>query len=70
MLVLSRKENQRIRLGDNITITIVRVTGDQVRVGIDAPKTVPIIRDELNPRDREGGRPGNGPREAAPPIGM
>ncbi|WP_460184508.1 carbon storage regulator [Thermopirellula anaerolimosa] len=54
MLVLSRKENQRIRLGDDITITIVRVAGDQVRLGIDAPRTVPIVREELNLRDQPG----------------
>ena len=37
MLVLSRKESQRIRLGDSIVITIVKISGDKVRVGIDAP---------------------------------
>lgn len=70
MLVLSRKENQRIRLGDDITITIVRVAGDQVRLGIDAPKTIPIVREELNLRDRDGSEIGNALREAVPPIGM
>jgi len=70
MLVLSRKENQRIRLGNDITITIVRVAGDQVRLGIDAPKTIPIVREELNLRDRDGGEIGNALREAVPPIGM
>ena len=49
MLVLSRKEHQRIRLGDNITVTIVRLTGDQVRLGIDAPKHIRVLRDELEP---------------------
>ncbi len=70
MLVLSRKENQRIRLGNDITITIVRVAGDQVRLGIDAPKTIPIVREELNPRDRDADAAGSGPREAVPSIGM
>lgn len=51
MLVLSRKERERIHLGDNITVTIVRVSGDQVRVGIDAPKEIRILRDELEPND-------------------
>ena len=37
MLVLSRKESQRIRLGDSIVITIVKISGDKVRIGIDAP---------------------------------
>jgi carbon storage regulator len=48
MLVLSRKENERIRLGDSITVTVVRVAGDKVRLGIDAPPDVVVLRDELH----------------------
>ena len=51
MLVLSRKESQRIRLGDSIVITIVKISGDKVRVGIDAPSNVLVLRDELEPRE-------------------
>lgn len=47
MLVLSRKENERIRLGDSIILTIVRVSGDKVRLGIQAPPDVLVLRDEL-----------------------
>lgn len=47
MLVLSRKENERIRLGDSIVVTIVRVAGDKVRLGIQAPPNVLVLRDEL-----------------------
>ena len=47
MLVLSRKENERIRLGDPIVVTIVRVSGDKVRLGIQAPPDVLVLRDEL-----------------------
>jgi carbon storage regulator len=50
MLVLSRKESQRIRLGDSIVITIVKISGDKVRVGIDAPTSVLVLRDELEAR--------------------
>jgi carbon storage regulator len=50
MLVLSRKESQRIRLGDSIVITIVKISGDKVRVGIDAPANVLVLRDELEAR--------------------
>ena len=49
MLVLSRKESERIRLGDSIVITIVRVSGDKVRLGIEAPPDVLVLRDELKP---------------------
>ena len=47
MLVLSRKESERIRVGDSIVVTIVRVSGDKVRLGIDAPPDVLVLRDEL-----------------------
>ncbi|QDS97593.1 carbon storage regulator [Adhaeretor mobilis] len=49
MLVLSRKESQRIRLGDDIVITVVRLAGDKVRLGIDAPREMLVLRDELEP---------------------
>jgi len=47
MLVLSRKESERIRLGDSIIVTVVRVSGDKVRLGIEAPPHVLVLRDEL-----------------------
>lgn len=47
MLVLSRKETERIRLGDSIVITIVQVSGDKVRLGIEAPSDLLVLRDEL-----------------------
>ena len=49
MLVLSRKETQRIRLGDDIVITVVRIGGDKVRLGIEAPRDMLVLRDELEP---------------------
>lgn len=56
MLVLSRKASERIRLGDSIVVTIVRVTGDKVRLGIEAPPDVLVLRDELKPHEkREAG---------------
>jgi carbon storage regulator len=51
MLVLSRKESERIRLGDSIVVTIIRVSGDKVRIGIDAPADVLVLRDELKPHE-------------------
>jgi carbon storage regulator len=52
MLVLSRKETERIRLGENIVVTVVRVSGDRVRLGIEAPPDVLVLRDELQARAR------------------
>lgn len=49
MLVLSRKQNERIRVGDSVVVTIVRVSGDKVRIGIEAPPDVRVLRDELEP---------------------
>ncbi len=47
MLVLTRKPKQQIQIGHNITVTIVRVSGKAVRVGIDAPDEVRVVRSEL-----------------------
>jgi carbon storage regulator len=47
MLVLSRKQNERIRVGDSVVVTVVRVSGDKVRIGIEAPANVRVLRDEL-----------------------
>lgn len=49
MLILSRRETERVRLGDSIVVTIVRVSGDKVRLGIEAPPDVLVLRDELQP---------------------
>jgi carbon storage regulator len=74
MLVLSRKESQRIRLGDSIVITIVKISGDKVRVGIDAPSSVLVLRDELEARGPTNGgtttdvAPGNGERADSTPV--
>ena len=52
MLVLSRKESERIRLGDSIVVTVVRVAGDKVRLGIEAPSDMLVLRDELEAHAR------------------
>jgi carbon storage regulator len=47
MLVLSRKINESIMVGDNVTIVVVEIRGDKVRLGIEAPKDVPVHRREV-----------------------
>jgi carbon storage regulator len=47
MLVLSRKDGESIRIGGDITIKIIEVKGRQVKIGIEAPKEVSILRDEI-----------------------
>ena len=54
MLVLSRKKNESIVINDNITIVVVEVRGDKVRLGIDAPKDVPVHRKEIYNAIRSG----------------
>jgi carbon storage regulator CsrA len=47
MLVLTRKQQETIQIGENITITIVRIKGNTVRVGIEAPPDVRVVRGEI-----------------------
>lgn len=47
MLVLSRKKNESIVVNDSIIITVVEIRGDKVRLGIEAPRDVPIHRSEI-----------------------
>lgn len=47
MLVLSRKKNESIRIGDEVRIVVVEIRGDKVRLGIDAPTDVPVHREEI-----------------------
>lgn len=52
MLVLSRKEGEKLRLGEEILITVVKVGADKVRLGIQAPSNMLILRDELELHDQ------------------
>ena len=61
MLILNRRVGESIRIGENVKLTVLGVRGNQVRVGIDAPKDVHILRSELLERDREE-EDGNGNR--------
>ena len=47
MLVLSRKLNETILIGDNIRVTLLGITGDKIKIGVDAPKDVKVFREEL-----------------------
>ncbi|MDR1477421.1 MAG: carbon storage regulator CsrA [Planctomycetaceae bacterium] len=56
MLVLSRKRNESVVINDDITVVIVDVRGDKVRLGIDAPKNVPVHRKEIYDAIRNSNR--------------
>lgn len=47
MLVLSRRKGESVIIGDDVTITVVDVRGDQIRLGIDAPRSVKVYREEV-----------------------
>ena len=49
MLVLSRKRSEELKIADNITIRVLRIDGGTVRLGIDAPQSVVVVRGELMP---------------------
>ena len=56
MLVLSRKKNEQIVIAGDITITVVEIRGDKVRLGVEAPQKVPVYRGELLDDIRRNGR--------------
>jgi len=53
MLILTRKLGERITIGDNIVITLLEITGSQVKLGIEAPKGISIHRQEIYERIRQ-----------------
>ena len=62
MLVLTRKQQEKVRIGDDIVITVLRMKGKAVRLGIEAPGSVPVLRGELvfeTPVDDQQGDSGN-----------
>jgi carbon storage regulator len=69
MLVLTRKSGEKLRLGSEITVTVLEIKGNRVRIGIDAPDQVSILRCELEkPEDdsRGQGSPTTLPMQAQP----
>ena len=69
MLVLTRKTNQSIMIGDDIEVTVLAVSRDKIRLGITAPRDVPVFRKEvyLSIKDEQAadGQPGDGRVESA-----
>ena len=64
MLVLSRKKNESIVVNDEITIVVVEIRGDKVRLGVEAPKNMPVHRQEVYDaikRNIEAGKPATSP---------
>jgi len=67
MLVLSRKKNESIIINDNITVTVIEIRGDKVRLGIEAPKDVSVHRREVYDAIQSQGKSRDlGPTAVAP----
>ena len=66
MLVLSRKKNESIVIDDNIVITVVEIRGDKVRLGIQAPKEVPVHRSEVHAAIQSDQAAKEGPSTVSP----
>lgn len=68
MLVLSRKEGEKLVIGENIVITVNRISGNRVAIGIEAPREVSIVRGELDrvhPEPNTRSQRGDAPTAAA-----
>ena len=67
MLVLTRKLMEKLYIGDDICVTVVRLEGGQVRLGIEAPREVAVVRAELVPGHPQPGE-GTGNRQSGPIV--
>lgn len=65
MLVLSRQVGQRILIGDDVAVTVVRIAQGMVRLGVEAPETVRIVREEIADTNHERSEQGQAPLGAS-----
>jgi len=68
MLVLSRKKNESIVINDDITIVVVEIRGDKVRLGVEAPKEVPVHRQEVYDAIRRNQQASDAMPDPTPPL--
>jgi carbon storage regulator len=55
MLILTRRPGESVRIGDDVTVTVLGMKGGQVRIGVSAPKTIPVHREEVYKRIQASG---------------
>jgi len=63
MLILTRRVGEKLQIGDDVSVTVLSIKGNQVRIGIDAPEDVTIHREEIAERLRDGEAPRRTHRE-------
>jgi carbon storage regulator len=66
MLILTRRVGESVVIGEDVTVTVLGVKGNQVRIGINAPKTVAVHREEIFERIKSGRGSGSGDSAGAP----
>lgn len=66
MLVLSRKEGERLMIGDDVVITVTRISGNRITLGIEAPRHVRIVRGELAPLEEASAAARDQQQQASP----
>ncbi len=67
MLILTRRVGEAVMIGDEVSITVLGVKGSQVRLGINAPRSVAVHREEIYKRIQREQAGGGGPQEESPP---